>query len=140
MNTTSTMSNNIEMAMVNKTDQTIEELFETLLKKSKEQLEEGNKGSKFVFYCADLFYGSLDKTSLNSGGSCIYSPKWLQNKKEIINLENNDEKSFQYPVTAALNYQNIKNNPERIPKIKSFIDQYNWEEIDFILHKKVWIK
>ena len=68
------------------------------------------------------------------------SPKWLQNKKAIINLKNNDDKCFQYPVTAALNYQNIKNNPERIPKLKSFIDHYNWEEIEFTLHKKVWIK
>ena len=64
------------------------------------------------------------------------SPKWLQNKKAIINPENNDEKCFQYPVTAASNYQNIKNNPERIPKIKSFIGQYNWEEIDFTSNKK----
>ena len=72
------MSNNIEIAMVNmvnKTDQTIEELLETLLKKSKEQLEKDNKGSKFVFDCVDLFYYNLDKTSLNSGGSCIDSPK-----------------------------------------------------------------
>ena len=75
MNTMSAMSNNIEIAMVNKTDQTIEELFETLLKKSVEQLEEDNKGSKFLFDCVDLFYCNLDKTSLNSGGSCIYSPK-----------------------------------------------------------------
>ena len=31
-------------------------------------------------------------------------------------------------LTGALNYQNNKNNPERIKKIKTFIDQYNWEK------------
>ena len=35
-----TMSNNIETAMVNKTNQNIKELFEILLKKSQQQLEE----------------------------------------------------------------------------------------------------
>ena len=71
----STMSNNIETPMVNKTNQTIKELLETLLKKSQEELEENNRGSKFLFDCVDLFYYNPDKTSLNSGGSCIDSPK-----------------------------------------------------------------
>ena len=38
----------------------------------------------------------------------------------------------------ALNYQNIKNNPERITKIKHFIDQYDWKEIKFPSNKKDW--
>ena len=60
----STRSNNIETPMVNKTNQTIKELFETLLKKSQEELEENNRGSKFLFDCVDLFYYNPDKTSL----------------------------------------------------------------------------
>ena len=48
----------------------------------------------------------------------------------------NDDKCFQYALTVALNYQNIKNNPERISKIKPFIDQQNWKEITLPLHKK----
>ena len=34
----------------------------------------------------------------------------------------------------------VKNNQERISKIKPFIDQYNWKEINFPLHKKEWKK
>ena len=45
-----------------------------------------------------------------------------------------------YALTVTLNYKNIKNNPERISKIKPFIDQYNWKEIDFSSHKKEWKK
>ena len=69
------------------------------------------------------------KTSLNRGESNIDSPKWLKNKKTTKNPKNNDAKYFQYDVTAALNYQNIENNPKRISKIKSFIEQY-WTERD----------
>ena len=29
-------------------------------------------------------------------------------------------------------------NPQRISKIKPFIDQYNWKEIDFPTHSKDW--
>ena len=31
-----------------------------------------------------------------------------------------------------------KTNPQRISKIKPFIDQYNWKEIDFPTHSKDW--
>ena len=34
----------------------------------------------------------------------------------------------------------IKNNPERISKIKPFIDQYNWNVIDFPSQGKDWKK
>ena len=37
-------------------------------------------------------------------------------------------------------HEQIKNHTERISKIKLFIDQYNWKEIDFPSHKKVWRK
>ena len=47
---------------------------------------------------------------------------------------------FQYSLTVALNYQNIKNHPERVSKIKPFIDQYNWKKIDFPPQKKDWKK
>ena len=62
------------------------------------------------------------KIILNRDGLYIDSPKWLKNKKVTINPKNNDDKCFEYAVTVALNYQNIKNNPERISKIKPFID------------------
>ena len=35
-----------------------------------------------------------------------------------------------------LNCQNIKKDPQRISKIKSFINQYNWKEVDFPSEQK----
>ena len=104
-----TKSNNIEIMMGNETDEIIEELFEALLQKYQEGLEEKMRGIGFVFDNVNLLYYELHKISLNIGGSYIDSPKWLKNKK----TNNNDDKCFQYAVTLALNYQNIKNNPER---------------------------
>ena len=55
-------------------------------------------------------------------------------------IPKNNDKCFQYAVTAALNYQNIKSNPERTFTIKPFLEQYNWKEIYFPSHKKDWKK
>ena len=40
----------------------------------------------------------------------------------------------------ALNYEQIKRDSQRISKIKPFINQYNWKEIDFLSYKKDWKK
>ena len=85
-------------------------------------------------------YYDFNKVSLSRGRSYVDSPEWLKNKKATINPKNNDNKCFQYALTVASNYRNIKNNLERISKIKTFIDQYNWKEIDFPSQKKDWKK
>ena len=101
-------------------------------------LEKSVKGSEFVFDSIDLLYYKLHKISLNRDGSYIDSPEWLKNKKATINPKNNDDKFFQYAVTVALNHQNIKSYPERMSNIKAFIDQHNWKEINFPLHRNDW--
>ena len=122
--------------MGSETDEIIEERFESFLQKYQEGLEESMRGNGFIFDSVDSLYYNLNKISLSKGGSYIDSPKWLKNKKATINLKNNDDKCFHYPSTVALNYQNIKNNPERISKTKPFIDQCNWKEINFPSHCK----
>ena len=124
-------SDNVEIMMGSETDKIIEELFKSLLQRYQKGLEESVRGIEFNFDSVDALYYDLNKISLSRGKSYIDSPKWLKNKKAAINPKNNDDKCFQYTLTVALNYQNIKNNPERISRIKPFIDQYNWKEIDF---------
>ena len=121
-----TKSNNVEIMMGSETDQIIEELFESRLQLYQKDLEESMRGSEFVYDTVDVLYYNLNKVSLSRGGSYIDSPKWLKNKKATINPQNKkDDRCFQYAATVALNYQKIKNNPERISKIKPFIHQYN---------------
>ena len=99
------------------------------------------RGSEFVYDSVDVLYYNLNKVSLSRGGSYIDSLKWLKNKKTTINPQNKkDDRCFQYAVTVALNHEQIKDHPKRISKIKPFIDQYNWKEIDFPSHGKDWKK
>ena len=96
--------------------------------------------SEFVFDSIDSLRYNLHKISLNRSGSNIDSPEWLKNKKATINPKNNDDKCFQYALTVALNYEQIKKDPQRISKIKPFINQYNWKDTDVPSHKKDWEK
>ena len=80
---------------------------------------------------------SLHKISIKRGKSYI---KWVINNRARINPQNKDNKCFQYSITVALNHQNIENHPERISKIKPFVDQYNWKDIDFPPRIKEWKK
>ena len=135
-----TRSNNEEIMNGSGTDEIIEGPFESFLQKYEENLQEKMKGSGFEFDAVDFFYYDFNKISLNRGVSYIDSPKWIKNKKSTINPKNNDHKCFQYAVTLALNLDKINSHPERISKIKPFIEQYNWKEVDFPATSKDWKK
>ena len=65
----------------------------------------------------------------------------MKNKKATRNQKNKkDDKCFQYAITAILNYQKTNNKQQEIYNIKPFIDQYDWNGIDFLSHKKDWNK
>ena len=103
-----TKSNNVEIMMGSETVEIIEELFKSFLQKFQEGLEESMRGSEFIFDSVDLLNYNLNKVSLSRGESYIDSPEWLKNKKATINKKNNDDKCFQYALTVALNYEQIK--------------------------------
>ena len=131
-----TKSNNIEIMMGNEIDEIIEKILGSLLQNYQKGLEESMRRSKFNFDSVNLLYYHLQKISLKREGSYIDSPEWLKNTKATINPKNNDDNCFQYALTVSLNHKQIKSHPERISKIKPFIDQYNWKEIDFPSHSK----
>ena len=135
-----TRSFNEEIMKGNDTDEIIKLLFESFLKKYEENLQEKMKGSDFEFDGVNFFYYDFNKTSINRGGSYIDSPQWLKNKASTINPKNIDDKCFQYAVTLSLNLNSIDNHPERISKIKPFINKYNWKDIDFPAMSKDWKK
>ena len=135
-----TRSDNIEIMIGDDNDDIIEEVFRSFLQKYEENLQNKMRGSDFEFDGVNFLYYDFNKISLNGGGSYIDSPKWLKDKKSTINPENNDYKCFQYTVTLALNLDKINKHPQRISKIKLFIDQYNWKDIDFQSTNKDWRK
>ena len=97
--------------------------------------------SSFKFESINLLEYALHKISLNRGSSYIESPEWMHNKGTTINPKNTkDNNCFQYAIIAALNHHNINNHPERISKLKPFIDNYNWKDIEFPSNSKDWRK
>ena len=133
-------SDNNEIMIGDDNDDIIEELFKSFLQKYEDNLQNKMKGSDFEFDGVNFLYYDFNKISLNRGRSYIDSPKWLKDKRSTINPKNNDDKCFQYAVTLALNFDKIKKDPQRISKIKPFIDQYNWKDIDFPSTSKDWKK
>ena len=59
---------------------------------------------------------------------------------KTILITKKDNKCFQQAVTVTLNYEEIKSNRQRIIKIKTFINKYNWEGINFSSKKDEWTK
>ena len=122
------------------TNEVIKGLFKSFLLRYQEVLQEKMKDSEFEFDSVNLLYYDFNKISLNRGGSYIDSPEWMKYKKSTINPKNNDYKCFQYTVTVALNRDKINKHLQRVSKIKPFISQYNWSDIDFPSTSKDWKK
>ena len=115
------------------TDKIIDKLFKSLLQNYDDALQKKSKEVTMLF--------KLHKTSPNRSGSYIDSPEWLINIKVTINpINKNDDKCSQYAITAALNYQNINRYPQRILENKPFINQYDWNGIEFPSLQKDWKK
>ena len=76
------------------------------------------------------YFAIKNLSELNSLG-------WLRGKKETINNNNNN---FQNALDDALNYQTIEKDPQRISKLKPYINKYDWDGIKFPAGSKEWQK
>ena len=99
------------------------------------------KGSEFVFDYVHLLHNKCHKINPNCCGSYMDSPGWIKSKKATINpIIKEDNKCFQHAVTVALNHKKIKNDQQRITKIKPFVNKYSWKGINFPSEKDDWKK
>lgn len=72
------------------------------------------------------------KLKLTRGSSYIELPKWIKNKKAIINpINKKDNECFKWSVIASLHHSDIKQNPERVTKLKKYENLYNWTGLTF---------
>ena len=111
-----------------------------LLQRFQDSKETSNeKRSEFIDENVDLLYYILHKISLRKRRSYIESSEWLKNELATINQKKKDN-CFQFAITVTLNHENIRRNPQRISKIRPFINQYNWKDIHFPSQQKDWEK
>ena len=101
----------------------INSLMKSFRSKYQDSLKTSMKESDFIFDSAQLMYCKYHKVNFKRGGSYIDSPNWLEIKKVTTNKKNEDDKCFQYPETIAINYEEIKCNPEITLNIKPFINK-----------------
>ena len=131
-----TRSTTEEFMIGSETEEVAEKLFMSMLQKYQDNLQNKMKGSDFIFNGIDYLYYDLNRITISKGGSYIESPKWLKDKICVVNQKHNDNKCFQYAATLALNFNNIDGNPQRKSKIKPFIINYKWNDINFPATKK----
>ena len=122
------------------TEEITEKLIVSLLQKYQDNLQNKMKGSDFIFNGVNYLFYDFNRITISKGGSYIESPKWLKDKKCTINQKNNDNKCSQYATNLALNFNKTDKHPQRISKIKPFIDNYNWNDVNFPTAKKDWNK
>ena len=102
-----------------------------LYKKSTDQILEffdtfQNSGSGWVFKSIVSLEIHTVKYQPLSGSSYIPLPKYLADKKALINLKNDDQQCFKWAVTRAINP--TESHPERIDKkLRAKADTLNWD-------------
>ena len=84
-----------------KVDEVIHDFFESFLSRHQTDLEKLMEGSDFFFDWVDFMYYKFHKIDLKRCASYIDSPVQTKIEKSIINLNNYNDKSFQYAATAA---------------------------------------
>ena len=61
----------------------------------------------------------------------VETPMCIKSKRAVLNPRSNDNKSSQYSIALSLYYKEIGNDFNRITKIKPYINNFNWNNINF---------
>ena len=100
----------------------VDKFFKSLLLKYQSHLGTSMRRIDFISDSTQLFHYKCHRTNFWPGGSYIDLSDWIKKNKGTIHPKNKDDKCFQYAATVALNYREIKWNPERVSNIKPFIN------------------
>ena len=89
------------------------------------------RNSKFVFDRVLHMDIDFHRLNLTRGSSYVPLPDWLMKKKAIINPKNSDMECFKWAVIAAMNWEEIGNNPERVSKLRRYEGEFDWSGLEF---------
>ena len=130
-------SKNIETRSGDNTDDIIIKLLESFLGNYEREENILRNGTDYVFDGINSTLAYFHTIVLPRGSSYIPSPKWVLDKKPTINPKNRkDNCCFAYLIIVALHHQDISHDPQRITKLKPYISDYNWKDIDFAVGSK----
>ena len=88
------------------------------------------RNSKFVFDRVLHMDMDFHRLNLTRGSSYVPLPDWFM-KKAIINPKNSDMECFKWAVIAAIKWEEVGNNPERVSKLRRYEEEFDWSDIEF---------
>ena len=135
------LRDNIVIRPTDDSNEVTTKLYNSLLHRHQETLENKMEGSSFVFDYINFLNIKFNEVDLIRGASYIKEDKWISNKKATVDPKNDkgeDNYCFMYAVTVALDHNEIGAHPERINKILPYIQKYNWNRINFPSKIKDW--
>ena len=110
----------------------INEIVSAMIEHMSQQIENpALKDSKFVFDRIIHMDINFHRLSLTRGSSYIPLPDWLTKKKAIINPKNSIQECFKWAVTAAMRWEEIDRDNQRISKLRRYEDDFDWDGIKF---------
>ena len=91
------------------------------------------RGSGWHFQRINSLTMKQSRYILTNGGSYIDLPKWIKDKKAIINIKNTDEKCFLWALIA--HFHPVNKNAQRVLKYTEFENEFDFNGINFPIKK-----
>ena len=108
------------------------EIVSAMIEHMSQQIENpALKDSKSVFDRVMYMDINFHRLNLTRGSSYIPLPDWLTKKKVIINPKNSDMECFKWAVIAAMRWEEIDRDHQRISKLRRYEDDFDWDGIKF---------
>ena len=103
------------------------EIASAMIEHMQQQIENpALRDSKFVFDGVIHMDIDFHRLNLTTGSSYIPLPEWSAKKKAIINPNNSDLECFKWAVIAAMRWEEIDRDHQRITKLKRFKADFDW--------------
>ena len=119
--------------MLNDIDSTVQ----SMINHMEQQVENpALRDSKFVFDSIMHTDISIHRLNLTRGSSYISLPDWLAKKKAILNPKNLDMKCFKWSIIAALKWEEIDRDHQRVSKLRRYENEFDWEGISYPVSTK----
>ena len=108
------------------------EIVTAMLEHMAQQIENpALRNSKFIFN--RILHMDIDfhRLNLTRGSSYIPLPDWLMKKKAIINPRNSAMECFKWAVIAAMKWEEIDRDHQRVSKLKRYEKEFDWSGLEF---------
>jgi hypothetical protein len=73
----------------------------------------------------------LTRNAAMVGSQYIDLPKWIKDKKAVLNIQNKDVYCFAWSVIASIHHFDNKSHPERVKNYESFLNELKLSNLEF---------